>query len=341
MKEGWRAFLGRCFGGSGMNGWTRREVLAMAGAAGAMAITGSELGAWAQAAADGGGAIGMGKRVLFFTKSQGFPHSVVTRKKGADGKPSEELAFAEKLLKEWGEKAEYAVEVTKEGSVFTAENLRRFDAIVFYTTGDLTLPAVKGSDETSVITAEGKAALLKAIEEGKGFVGIHSATDTFHDATRKNDPVKLVADGTKIDPYTAMIGAEFTSHGSQQKSWVRVPAAVKAFPGLAELKDFEMLEEWYAFTNMARDLYVILVQDTATMGVNGRRERQYTGPAYPGTWARMHGKGRVFYTSMGHREDVWQSAVFQTVLMAGLAWASGGVSGEVKGNVREVCPELT
>lgn len=319
-----------------MTNWTRREMLAIAGMA---AVAASPLRAWAQelAARPGGG---RGKRVLFFTKSQGFPHSVVTRKKGADGKPTEEMAFAERLLKEWGEQAGYAVEVTKEGSVFTAESLARFDGIVFYTTGDLTKPAARGSDDTSVMTAEGKAALLKAIEEGKGFVGIHSATDTFRDGTRGNDPVKLVAEGTTVDPFIGMIGAEFTSHGAQQKSWVRVPAGAKAFPGLGELGDFEMHEEWYAFTNLARDLHVLLVQDTATMFVNGRKQRQYAGPAYPGTWARMHGKGRVFYTSMGHREDVWTSAVFRTVLMAGLGWASGVVGGAVTGNVREVCPGL-
>jgi len=106
-------------------------------------------------------------------------------------------------------------------------------------------------------------------------------------------------------------------------------AAAKAFPGLAELKDFEKTEEWYAFTNMARDLHVILVQDTSTMDVNGRRAKQYMGPNYPSTWARMQGKGRVFYTSMGHREDVWTNPLFQSMLLGGIAWAVRNVDADV------------
>jgi len=265
----------------------------------------------------------------------------VTRKKKEDGTPSEELAIAEKSLKEWGEQAGYEVVVTKEGNVFTAENIAGFDVIVFYTSGDMTKPAIGGSDVTSVMSAEGKSALLKAIEEGKGFVGLHSAAATFNNKSRRSDPVKLLAEGVTVDPFSRMLGAEFTDHAAQQqKGTVRVPAAAKAFPGLAELKDFEKTEEWYAFTNMARDLHVILVQDTSTMDVNGRRAKQYMGPNYPSTWARMQGKGRVFYTSLGHREDVWMSDQFKMIAMAGLAWASGRVDAEVKGNVMEVCPEL-
>jgi type 1 glutamine amidotransferase len=307
--------------------------------AGMTAMAASPLGAWAQEGAAAGAAGGR-KRALFFTKSQDFPHPVVTRKKTADGKPGEELAVAEQLSKDWAEKAGYEVVVSKEGSIFTPENVARFDVFVFYTDGDLLKPSVPAADATSVMSEAGKAALLKAIEEGKGFVGIHSASATFNDRSRRNEPVRLLREGVKVDPYVAMLGAEFTSHGAQQKAWVRVPQGAKAFPGLADLREFEMHEEWYAFTNMARDLHVLLVQDTSTMLVNGQRQRQYTGPAYPGTWARMHGKGRVFYTSMGHRQDVLENPVFQQVVMAGLAWASGRAGGEVKGNVLDVCPGL-
>ena len=65
---------------------------------------------------------------------------------------------------------------------------------------------------------------------------------------------------------------------------------------------------------------MILVQ--ATQGMDGT---DYQRPDYPATWARMHGKGRVFYTSMGHREDVWTSPIFQAVLLGGISWASGNV----------------
>src|ERR1700761_8160740 len=67
------------------------------------------------------------KKVLFFTRSQGFQHSTVTRKN------PDELSFAEKLLTDWGKEHGFDVTATKDGSVFTPEKLGAFDLIVFYT----------------------------------------------------------------------------------------------------------------------------------------------------------------------------------------------------------------
>jgi type 1 glutamine amidotransferase len=52
----------------------------------------------------------------------------------------------------------------------------------------------------------------------------------------------------------------------------------------------------------------------------------------------MQGKGRVFYTSMGHREDVWTNPLFQQIILGGMAWAVGNVEAEVKPNLMEACP---
>ncbi len=325
---------------------TRRDLL-KAGAVGAIgALSASPLVAWSQEVA-ASTQPGKGKRLLFFTKSQGFPHSVVTRKNGPDGKPltgPNDLAAAEKTVKEWAENAGYTIEISKEGSIFTPENIATFDAFIFYTTGFLTEPpgTQYKSDQTSAMTPEGKSALLKAIEEGKGFVGLHSASDTFESPDRKTDPVTLAPEdwkAAKIDPYNHMLGAEFTSHGSQQFATIRVGS--KTFPGLTDLKEFTIQEEWYAYTNMGSDLHVILVQDTTTMKTtNGQREKQYQGPAYPETWARLHGKGRVFYTGMGHRDDVWSNPLYKQIVMAGLAWSTRVIDGAVPANIHEVCPGI-
>jgi type 1 glutamine amidotransferase len=95
-----------------------------------------------------------------------------------------------------------------------------------------------------------------------------------------------------------------------------------------------MLEEWYSLKNFAPNLHVILVQETA--GMNGR---DYQRPPFPATWARMHGKGRVFYTSMGHREDVWTDERFQKIFLGGLGWSVGNVEADVTPNMSEVTPE--
>jgi type 1 glutamine amidotransferase len=110
------------------------------------------------------------------------------------------------------------------------------------------------------------------------------------------------------------------------------------FPGLEDLKSFDLVDEWYICNNTAPDLHVILVQDTGSMGKGGKREPAYNIPPYPATWARMEGKGRVFYTSMGHREDVCLNPIFQKVLIAGMNWACGKTQFDPKPNMQETCP---
>ena len=64
----------------------------------------------------------------------------------------------------------------------------------------------------------------------------------------------------------------------------------------------------------------------------------YQRPPYPNTWARMEGKGRVWYTALGHREDVWTNPVFQQILVGGVKWALGEVSADVTPNLKTVAP---
>ncbi len=154
---------------------TRRELLRSTAAAGAAAFFASPFLAWAQEQSTTAAASqpGKGKKILFFTKSQGFPHEAVTRKKKTDGTPIDDLAWGEKYVKDWGTAAGYEVTVSKEGSLFTPENIAAFDAFIFYTSGDLTKPpgTQYDSDKTSAMPVEGKAALLKAIEEGRDSSG--------------------------------------------------------------------------------------------------------------------------------------------------------------------------
>ncbi len=57
------------------------------------------------------------------------------------------------------------------------------------------------------------------------------------------------------------------------------------------------------------------------------------------TWARKHGKGRVFFTAMGHREDVWTHATFQQILLGGIAWALGNVDADIPPNIKKATPQ--
>lgn len=263
------------------------------------------------------------RRILFFTKSSGFEHPVIKR-------PADGLSHAERVLTDLGEKHGFEVTCTKDGGVFTPDSLAKFDAFFFYTTGDLTQP---GTDKNPPMSPEGKTAFLDAVRNGKGFIGTHSATDTFH--TQPDPPDRsnrFMSHGDAVDPYVAMIGGEFIRHGPQQVA--RMTAVDHRFPGCESLgSGFELMEEWYSLKDFRKDIHVLLVQETA--GMTGS---DYQRGPYPATWARMHGKGRVFYTSMGHREDVWTNPIFQGILLGGVAWAVGNVEADVTPNLEKAAP---
>jgi uncharacterized protein len=261
------------------------------------------------------------RRLLMYTRSVGFQHSVVTRKGG-------ELSLAERLVTELGKKHNIDVVCEKDGRIFESEEFPKFDGFLFETQGDLL--SVKCQDGSPPMSADGKKALLAAVAAGKGFVGCHCASDTFHSKGGQWQNQER----NQVDPYIAMLGGEFIRHGQQQKAWMRVVDA--SFPGIKGQEDFEMNEEWYSLKNFAPDLHVILVQDT-----KGMKNLDYERPKYPATWARKHGKGRVFYTSMGHREDVWESKIMQTLLAGALAWALGRVEADVKPNLNAAAPKAS
>ncbi|MBU4272541.1 MAG: ThuA domain-containing protein [Planctomycetes bacterium] len=70
--------------------------------------------------------------------------------------------------------------------------------------------------------------------------------------------------------------------------------------------------------------------------MKGMQGDAYRRPPYPATWARMHGKGRAFYTSLGHREDVWTNPIFQQVILGGLSWALGHADADITPNFAQL-----
>ena len=290
--------------------FTRHDVLQLGGAALAAMVLPWPL--LAQVPSQPGGPE---KNVLFFTKSAEYEHDVVRRDAGR-------LSVAETTLMRLGQEHGIAVTASKDGTVFDRD-IERYDAFVFYTTGDLT---THGEDRQPPMSPGGKAALLRAIKAGKGFVGMHCASDTFHSAGERYQPQD------QRDPYIDMLGGEFISHGEQQPARLRVVDA--GFPGMQKAGDgFMFYEEWYSLKNFAPDVHVILVLETA--GMHGP---EYQRPPYPATWARQYGAGRVFYTCLGHRADVWSHPLFQAILLGGMAWALGSVNADVSPNLLQVTP---
>lgn len=218
-------------------------------------------------------------RVLYVTHSAGFRHDV--------------LPLSESILHDLGENSgSFAVTATQDVSALTAENLRRFAAIMFYTTGELPMSDVQ------------KTALLDFVRSGGGFLGVHSATDTFY----------LWPD------YLTLIGGYFNGHPWHQA--VSIEVVDPADPLVAFLgTSLQIADEIYQISDFDyAGSHVLLRLDPSSVDLtkSGVHRRFY---GWPLAWTRAYGRGRVFYTALGHDEAVWRDARYQRILLNAILWS--------------------
>lgn len=234
------------------------------------------------------------KKLLAIGAVKGFQHDSV----------SHALATLWKLGQESGQWDTYIRTdtqlLTKQPLKGNAKNLDFFDAVFFYTTGELDM-----NDEQ-------KSALLSFVrEDGKGFLGAHSATDTFY----------------QWPEYGELIGGYFDQHPWHEEVGVVVEdrnfPATKHFP-----PRFTITDEIYQFKNYSRDKVRVLMSiDTGTVDLNAKGVKR-TDKDFAVTWVREYGKGRVFYSSLGHREEVWNRPDIQKMWVEAVRWAMGMSQGD-------------
>lgn len=184
---------------------------------------------------------------------------------------------------------------------YNVKNLDDFDAVYFFTTGELDMDA------------EQKAALLAFVhDEGKGFIGQHSATDTFYEWPE----------------YGEMIGGYFDDHPWHRT--VRLRVEDREFPATKHLPEsLEMFEEIYQFKNWSRDKCRVLISlDTTSVDLTNPIVRR-TDQDFALAWVKKYGKGRVFYNALGHRTEVIDRPELQQFMLEGVKWAMGLTEGDV------------
>lgn len=221
------------------------------------------------------------KRLLYLTHTAGFRHDV--------------LPLSHQVVRELAKSSgAFDVTVTEDCSVISEAGLRGYDAVFFYTTGELPMDDAQ------------KRALIEFVRSGKGFAGAHSATDTFY----------------KWPEYGDMIGGYFDGHPWHEAITVRVED--RSHPATGHLPGtFDITDEIYQFRDWSRDRVHVLLSldpssvDLAARGVN-RSDRDFAL-----AWTREYGEGRVFYTALGHRAEVWTDERFRQHLLGGLTWALG------------------
>ncbi|MGH9371090.1 MAG: ThuA domain-containing protein [Vicinamibacterales bacterium] len=172
----------------------------------------------------------------------------------------------------------------------TPAGLAAVDAVFFAnTTGDLGIPDM--------------GAFLAWIGGGKAFLGAHSASDTYHDSPE----------------YLEMLGGEFLTHGAIVEAEVRVNDP--NHPAVAHLAPrFRMTDEWYRFRPTGPGRTVLLSFDRNPpdgVGVAG------DPTDLPLAWHKPYGSGRVFYTALGHRSEVWADPRFRTHLLEAIRRSLG------------------
>lgn len=231
------------------------------------------------------------KRLLVVTVTKGFRHG--------------SIPVAETTLKTLADdsKGKFTVDYARTDdevqSKMTPTALKGYDAVFFAnTTGDLPIPD--------------RDAFIAWIRSGHGFLGAHSASDTFHG----------------YEPYIRMLGGEFKTHGPQ----VSVTCVIedKKHPATKRFDKpaFDVYEEIYEFQNFDwKRVHGLLRMDT---------HPQTKAPGeYPLSWCRKEEKGRVFYTALGHRDEVWNAPWFHDHLMGGILWTLGYEKGDDKPQKRE------
>ncbi len=178
-------------------------------------------------------------------------------------------------------------------SWMTPDKLKGVDLVFFAnTTGDLGL------------TAEQKSVFYNWIKAGGAYAGVNSAADTYH------------GDADYLD----LVRGQFLTHGPQVKVEVRNQdpnhPATKEFPAT-----YEIYDEIYEYKNWDRARVHVLLS---------MNKHPQTGAAgdFPVAWTNRVGQGRMFYTSLGHREDVYLNPVYLKHLTGGIRWALGLENGD-------------
>ncbi|KAA5547577.1 ThuA domain-containing protein [Adhaeribacter rhizoryzae] len=212
--------------------------------------------------------------ILVFYKTAGFYHESIP-----DG-----IAAIQKL----GQENNIAVETSKDASVFSENNLKKYKAVVFLSTTQ------------DVLNPQEQIAFEGYIKKGGGFVGIHAATDTEYDWPW----------------YNQLVGAYFDGHPAVQKANILVKD--KTHPSTAFLQDkWERVDEWYNFKNINPKVKVL-----ATLDENSYKGGK-NGTNHPVIWYHEFDGGRAFYTAGGHTPESYREPLFLQHLLAGIKYAMG------------------
>jgi uncharacterized protein len=216
-------------------------------------------------------------RILYFTHSAGYRHEVIPASRD--------------ILDKIAAAAGFEVTASEDVAAFTAENLRRYGAVMFFTTGELPMSGAQ------------QGAFMDFIRRGGGFLGVHSATDTFY----------------RWPEYHKLIGGYFDQHPWHQA--VVVEVADRTNPLVAFLgQSITVTDEIYQIRDFdVAGSHVLLRLDPNSVDLSRPNVRAHPY-GWPLAWTRSYGSGRIFYEALGHEVAVWRAPWFQQMLRNAALW---------------------
>ncbi len=255
------------------------------------------------------------RKLLVFSKTNGFRHaSIVTGKEA---------------LAEMGRKTgAFEAVISDDLAEFETENLKKYDAVCFLsTTLDVFMPQKRqlaklpAAEKEAAIKRDAvlKDNLMAFIKSGRGFVGIHAATDTCYEWSEYGKMINGYFDG---HPWTANTMVSVKVEPGQEKH----PLAI-----MFEGQNQEFKEEIYQLKDPydSKSVHMLLRLDTEKTDMK-RKGIKRTDGDFGIAWARHWEKGRVFYCSLGHNHDMYWNPKVLRHYLAGIQWAIGDYKVEVK-----------
>lgn len=256
-------------------------------------------------------------KMLMLTQSVGFKHGSVNR--DPKDQPRLELAPAEVAMTQLGQQSGlFDVYCTQDAAAdFTKANLEKTDLVAFYTTLDL--PIAKADLDYFLNV------WLK--KKGHGFIGFHSATDTFHD----------------YEPYWDMIGGTFVGHPWNAGELVTISVHDTKHPAMKPFgSEFQIKDEIYWYNHwQPQKVHVLMSLNLEKCQIKGAKRKVKDGDKeveviearhVPVSWVKNYGDGRVFVTNLGHNESTWVDKRFLEHVTGGIKWILGQEPGDATPN---------
>ena len=211
--------------------------------------------------------------------------------------------LAGKLLARMGaEQGAFVLEECDDARKWSDDYFAPYAAIVLFAAGDPGL------------TEANRQALIGFVRRGKGFVGVHSASQFCR--------------GKEWDDYHQLLAAVYA--GGLGQGHVRVTTEDRVHPATRHLEpSFGVMDDCYRFRWSRARTHVLLSVDIRCLPER-RRHVQGKEADVPVSWCHQFGKGRAFYTTLGHGEKLWNDEWFQLHVFQAIRWAAGDAPARVR-----------